>query len=336
MPPTDNKKWTILDKVFAHFEMWRLYTVIWVGLVGVIGAVLANDGLPSLDVWLVVFGVTIMGWIGGLYLSDILDRNLDRIQKPHRPIPSGRVSVLEAFVVGLVFALTGIILIVWKLTLHNLFVAVVVALLVFVHAYVTKSRGLMGHMNRGLMTVTAFVFGVVCIDQSLMVIPWMVWMFSVVFFLHDMNSNIVGAVRDMQGDRLGGYYTIPVRYGLQKTWLISLALTSLWWCIAVGWMLWMQKVNTPFLFMIFIDLIVLCAMYLYYYNSMQSYTREKGLRFHEFFVIERIVFASAILFGLIEFNIALLIAVGSLVVTALAQKGLRKRYEFEEIGEWVD
>ena len=51
-----------------------------------------------------------MGWTAGLYLSDFLDRNIDLIQKPHRPIPSGRIKPSEALVIGGIFAITGLIL----------------------------------------------------------------------------------------------------------------------------------------------------------------------------------------------------------------------------------
>jgi hypothetical protein len=84
--------------------------------------------------------------------------------------------------------------------------------------------------------------------------------------------------------------------------------------------------------MMIIDIIVLFILYIYLIGSLGSYSREKGLRFHEFFVIERITLASAFLFGIVDVPIALLIYLLSLLVTSGSQYFLRRRYEFQVNG----
>jgi len=315
-------------KVYAHIEMWRPYTVIWSGLVGLVGACLAFGGLPSSDIAALALFIPMMGWIGGLYLSDILDRNLDSIEKPHRPIPSGRISPLEAFLVGLCFALSGIVLIVWKLNLYNLVLAAVIAALVFLYAFFSKSHGLFGHLNRGLMTVVAFVFGVVCINQPLSSVPVYVWLMAVVFFVHDTDSNMVGAIRDMEGDRAGGYLTFPARYGLRASFALSIVLTVFWWALTVGLVVIYDVMSVWFFVGLGFEVAVLLALYFYFLKSLSCYSRSRGLRFHEFFVVERILFAIALLMGLVEVSLAVGIGVIALAVTLVAQKTLRRRYEF--------
>jgi len=97
-------------KLFAHLETMRLYTVIWCGLVSLVGTCVALGNFPSISIALLVLFIPIMGWIAGLYLSDYLDRKLDSIQKPHRPIPSGRIKPKEAIIVGACFAFAGFFL----------------------------------------------------------------------------------------------------------------------------------------------------------------------------------------------------------------------------------
>ena len=72
------------DKIFAHLETWRPYTVIWCGLVSLTGSCFAFGDFPPLKTAFLALFIPMMGWIAGLYLSDYLDRELDRIQKPHR------------------------------------------------------------------------------------------------------------------------------------------------------------------------------------------------------------------------------------------------------------
>jgi hypothetical protein len=79
-----------------------------------------------------------------------------------------------------------------------------------------------------------------------------------------------------------------------------------------------------------IDILILFCLYVYLFKSLKNYSREKALKFHEFFVIERITLASAFIFGLTDIKVAATIYVVALLITALSQHSLRKKYEFKE------
>jgi len=72
-------------------------------------------------------------------------------------------------------------------------------------------------------------------------------------------------------------------------------------------------------------------MYVYLFQSIKNYSRKRALKFHEFFVIERIILASALIFGIAQNSIAFVILLSALIFTFLSQKLLRKRYEFGAI-----
>ena len=283
--------------------------MIWCGLVSLAGSCIAFSGFPSLKIALMAFFIPMMGWTAGLYLSDFLDRKLDTIQKPHRPIPSGRIKPYEALAVGAVLAISGLILS-FFLTFNNVILVFVVALLVFTYAKITKSRGFLGNINRGAVTIAAYFFGVFSIGQSVQSIPIYIWLLSFVFLFHDTNSNLVGAIRDMEGDKTGGYMTIPVALFLPHHY---------------------EFLNIKFYYIMIIDVLILLSLYAYLFKSIKSYSRKKALRFHEFFVIERTTLASAFIFGVAEIYIAAIIYIIALFITAASQYSLRKKYEFEEI-----
>lgn len=195
-------------KLFAHLETMRPYTVLWSGLVSLVGACVTLRGFPAVPEAFLVVLIPVMGWIAGLYLSDYLDRKLDSIQKPHRPIPSGRIKPKEAIMVGAIFALAGFLL-TFLLTIYNIILVFIVALLVFLYTYISKSRGLPGNVNRGLVTVAAYFFGVFAINTTLSSLSAYVWLLALVFLLHDTNSNLVGAIRDIEGDKKEGTGRFP-------------------------------------------------------------------------------------------------------------------------------
>lgn len=322
-------KITVKEKLFAHLETWRLYTVIWCGLVSLAGSCIAYGSFPPIKIASLALFVPMMGWIAALYLSDFLDRKLDAIQKPQRPIPSGRIKPLKALIIGAIFAATGFILS-FFLGIYNILLVFVVAILVFSYTKISKSHGLTGNINRGIVTVAAYFYGVFSAGQTVTDFPIYIWLLSLVFLFHDTNSNLVGAIRDMEGDKKGGYITIPVKYGIKKSVIFSLILTFIWYSILFYLVYFYDFVKTEFYYLMILDIILILALYIYLVKSLKSYNRRKALRFHEFFVIERIVLASALIFGKTDLIIAMIIFLIALLVTATSQVILRKRYEFKE------
>ncbi|MBS3748302.1 MAG: UbiA family prenyltransferase [Candidatus Thermoplasmatota archaeon] len=326
---TQSNNIPIKTKLFAHLETMRPYTVIWCGLVSFAGACLSWGQLPPIDVAILSLIVPIMGWIAGLYLSDFLDRNLDKIEKPHRPIPSGRIKPYEAILVGSIYAIVGTFFS-WYLGIRNFSLVFIVALLVLTYTSIAKSRGFLGHINRGIVTVAAYLYGVFTSPLSLEAIPMYILLLTPVFLFHDVNSNLVGAIRDMEGDKKGGYQTIPVKYGIKKSIALSILLTCIWFPIAFIIPLQYDFVTNYYYYLILIDVIILLSFYIFFFWSLKSYSRKKALKYHEFFVIERITLASAFIIGSTTIILGIGIYLTALILTSLFQISLRSRYEFQD------
>jgi geranylgeranylglycerol-phosphate geranylgeranyltransferase len=318
----------MLKKLFAHLETMRPYTLLWCGLVSLTGACLAYGDIPPLKISLLVFFIPILGWIAGLYLADYYDKDLDAIQKPHRPIPSARLSSREVLIVGASYAILGLLFTLW-LSLLNIILVFIAGLLVLCYAKYTKAKGLLGNFNRGAMTVITYLFGVVSVSTT-SAVPASLWILSLVFFFHDTNSNIIGAIRDVHGDKIGGYATTPVKYGIRLTLTISVILSMIYLLLTTGIISFFPLVLYPtnFFLLFTVAILILCVMYLILFTSMKSLTQKQSLHAHELFVAERIIFASAFIVGiassaLLSFSFCIV----SLVMTLLSQYLLRERYE---------
>jgi geranylgeranylglycerol-phosphate geranylgeranyltransferase len=321
------KNITIKNKLFAHLETWRVYTIIWCGLVSLTGSCISHEDFPPLIIAFFVTITPMMGWAAALYLSDFLDRKLDAIEKPHRPIPSGRISPKEAIFVGGIFVIIGMI-ISYILGIYNFILVFIVAILVYSYTKISKSKGFMGNLNRGVVIVAAYFYGIFSANINFEFLPLYIWILPVVFLFHDTNSNLVGAIRDMQGDKKGGYQTIPVKYGLEKSVYISLILTFIWYCILLFLQYNYKFLEPIFYVFLLIDVFIIVTLYVYMFRSIKDYTRKKALNFHRFFVIERIILGSSIILGIIEIFLGLIILSLSLIITITSQHYLRSRYEF--------
>ena len=314
------------EKIIAHIETWRPYTIVWCGLVSLVGACLAYQGTPPAKILILSFFIPLVGWIASLYASDYLDKELDAISKNHRPIPSGRISPNEALITGSLFALFGFFLS-FFLTIYNVLFACMVAILVLTYTKIFKSKGILGNINRGFITIAAYFFGIFSVNPSLSDIPMYLYLLAIVFLLHDINSNMIGAIRDVEGDKKGGYQTFPVKYGIKKSMKLSFILTISWFLLIIGIPLYYGFLSSRFYVVILIDIGILAIFYYYLVKTFKNHSRKIALRYHEFFVIERITLASALLFGIVNPFIATTIFIFALVLTIISQHILRGRYE---------
>ena len=132
----------------------------------------------------------------------------------------------------------------------------------------------------------------------------------------------------MEGDKKGGYITIPVKYGIKKSVVISFILTIIWLSLTLYIPYFYNFMKIEFYIMMVLDLLILLLLYVYLFKAIKKYSREKALRFHEFFVIERITLASAFIFGITDVYTAAIIFICAIFVTSTSQYLLRKRYEF--------
>ncbi len=314
--------------VIAHLQTWRLYTFWYVGFLGLAGAGLSpgsHDGLRLFAAW----AVPTLGWLGGHYLSDYFDRELDAIAKPHRPIPSGRLparvalacGVLAMVCVAALAVLTG-----WRTSL----IAVLAVAAVLAYGLRLKALGIAGNLVRGALGALALLYGAAAVPP----LDWQTLLpFVAAFWLHDTCSNLVGTLRDVDGDRAGGYRTLPVTHGTAtgvRTALGLYALTLL--AAAAGGVL--ARAAGPasrqgwyLVALAGVGLFGLAAIAPMLGRRHQLPARD-ALRAHELLVLERLCLAAAVIgLGLGALPAALLLA-PALVLTWWSQRTLRTWYEF--------
>jgi 4-hydroxybenzoate polyprenyltransferase len=92
----------------AYIELLRPANVVTALADVLAGYALAGLGNPSALPWLL--GATACLYAGGVVLNDFFDRDLDRVERPERPIPSGRVRPSSAALLGAILLGAGVIL----------------------------------------------------------------------------------------------------------------------------------------------------------------------------------------------------------------------------------
>lgn len=114
--------------------------------------------------WLV--GAAMCLYAGGVVLNDFFDRELDAIERPERPIPSGRVSATSAATLGIALLTAGV-LAASQATRAAFFVAVAIAALVVLYDALTKRNAIAGPINMGLCRAFNLLLGVSAVPAAL-------------------------------------------------------------------------------------------------------------------------------------------------------------------------
>lgn len=182
----------------------------------ILGAFIAGGTIrPFRDVLIVATGAFLLTSAGNA-LNDFWDVEADKVNKPFRPVPSGKIKRSSAFIFAIVlFAVgTGLGLLVNR-TIFFLF-CFVSALLVL---YTTRMRKivLMGNLAIGLLTGLTLIAGGISVKSVKgAFIP------AVFAFLITVAREIIKDIEDVKGDSIKGLSSLPLRFGQRKAMYISL------------------------------------------------------------------------------------------------------------------
>ena len=156
---------------------------------------------------------------GGNALNDLCDLEIDRINKPHRPLPSGRLSPriarLEAFVLFGVGTASGLFL-----PGPAPFVALIATAGLVLYNRFLKRLPFLGNLTVSLLGGLAFLYGGFAVSAPLpALIP------AGFALLYHLGREVLKDVEDLKGDPSGS--TVPLRWGKRNALLVATAIFSL-------------------------------------------------------------------------------------------------------------
>ena len=159
-------------------------------------------------------------------LNQIYDLEIDRVNKPKRPLPSGRLTIAQTWTFSVVTYLLALVL-AWLVAprgRHECFwlvaIAVVCTLLYSVPPFRTKRLGIWANVTiaipRGVLLKVA---GWSSVKTIVGLEPWYI---GAIFGLFLLGATTTKDFADMDGDRRGGCRTLPIQFGVRRAaWMIS-------------------------------------------------------------------------------------------------------------------
>jgi len=152
---------------------------------------------------------------GGNIINDFFDVEIDKINKPKRPIPSGLISRKLALYLYILTTSLGIILSNF-LGLLPFLISLSSSVLIFLYSFRLKRLPLFGNFIVAFLTGLAFIFaGSIAKNIKEAIIP------MVFALLINLAREIIKDIEDIEGDMKAGLNTFPIKAGIKKSIMLS-------------------------------------------------------------------------------------------------------------------
>jgi geranylgeranylglycerol-phosphate geranylgeranyltransferase len=159
--------------------------------------------------------------IGANVINDYFDIDIDRINKPHRLLPSGEVSKKQALIV---FALSYMIA--WILAsfinIEMFLIAFASSILLILYSYKYKRVALWGNFVVSFVSALAFIYGGLAVSR----VNESIFPAGFAFFFH-FGREIIKDIQDIEGDKNQGAVTFPIKYGIRKSLMLTIIIFSI-------------------------------------------------------------------------------------------------------------
>ncbi len=218
-----------IKKIKGLIRLFRPDLSLAAGLCTVGGQIIATGHLASWPVTLLGF-LCAFGCSGAaLVVNDYFDFEVDKINAPERPLPSGAVTKREAILLGILISLLGLIPAALLGSVCFIF-TLIFWVIGFLYNWRYKETGLPGNLMVSSSVAFTFILGAMSVGQ-----PWntLVWVFAMMAFFIDLGEEITGDALDLEGDRQRGARSIARSFG--KPFALRTAVTLWGVVILLGW-----------------------------------------------------------------------------------------------------
>ena len=217
-------------------------------------------------VFLCILLVFLMAGAGNV-INDVFDYKIDAVNKPDRPIPSGRITLKNARIyAGILYIISALISLIISYLINNfLFFVIIMCSAVIIYAYSRyfKAMPLVGNIVTGGMIGFCFVVGgfiLLCHTKNREIFMVSVYI-GIIGAVANVARELVKDMEDVQGDQLGGARTFPVLYGKKASSIITILLLTV--TVAVIIYLYTLGIFNIAYIIITMIAVILCAYCIY-------------------------------------------------------------------------
>ncbi len=196
-----------ISSVRGLVSMMRLPNSVMEGFAVVVGEIIAT---PYVTGQAVLFGYVTGFFLlaAGNIVNDYFDRDVDAINEPGRPLPSGSVSLAHAVSFAIILCSLGLLFAAQTGIWTSILAVVSLAVMMGYNARLKKT-GLPGNALVSLNVAVPFIYGGLVVGK----LPWTLLIFATLAFISNVGREVVKGIVDVAGDKVKGIRSVAVKMG---------------------------------------------------------------------------------------------------------------------------
>ena len=142
-------------------------------------------------------------------INDYCDYEIDKINEPHRPLPSGIIKLKESLILAASLILIGLTAALFT-NLRTALLALISIIVSVTYAVKGKRTGLPGNFLVSFCVAVPFIYGGLIANEEF---DFKLLVFSLMAFLSNTGREVTKGIVDVSGDKAQKMKTIAVVYG---------------------------------------------------------------------------------------------------------------------------
>lgn len=197
----------------------RPVNCLMMGFAVIVGATLANPQFLDDSGFKFLYGFVtgFMLTAASMSINDYYDREIDAVNEPNRPIPSGLIKPKEALVFALILTLIGFVAAYFTNELCVV-IALIACLIFAIYTTIGKRSGLPGNFLVSICVAIPFIYGSFIILNAS---RSNVLIFASIVFLANTGREITKGIVDVEGDKIKEVKTLAVRFGAKAAAVVA-------------------------------------------------------------------------------------------------------------------
>ena len=246
-------------KIGAGFSLIRPLNCAMIGFAVIVGEFVSKPVATP-------FLYSVFGYLTGFFIcaysmvvNDVYDVEVDKVNQPSRPIPSGKITARGAIRLSVVLLLLGLSFSSLTRNFWALVIAVTYAFLSWLYNVRAKKAGIYGNLIVASSLAIPFIYGGVIAGGS--AFSTLLLIMGLTSFLAGVGREVVKAIADVPGDTRRGVRSLAIGRGTGRAAktgaaLFILAILTSWVPILIGSANLIYLVGVPLPDLIFIYLAV--------------------------------------------------------------------------------
>jgi geranylgeranylglycerol-phosphate geranylgeranyltransferase len=194
-----------MSQLGAAARLIRVVDVVLIAALVIVGGTVATSVVTPQVIFAAVSTACVAA--GGYAINDWCDVEIDRVNKPYRPLPAGKLARSQALALAVVLQIVGVTT---SLALNLTAIGLIGAATVLVNLYCLRLRRLpfAGNLTTASLLTLAFIVGGIAENAA-----FNIQTLSMVIFLSNLAREMIKDVEDIPGDRRHRVYTLAVVFG---------------------------------------------------------------------------------------------------------------------------